>query len=115
MTPLRDLPIRRKLLFLTLGPTFAALLLASVGFLTWDIVERRREIKEDVEAEAQVLPEAIAASVTFLRPDEVNKTLALLKIRPHVRFACAYDRKGVLFGWFLREGDGPCPPAAVQG
>ena len=42
MTPFRDLPIRRKLLLLTLAPTGAALLLASTGFLTWDTVERRR-------------------------------------------------------------------------
>ena len=39
MTPFRDLPIRRKLLLLTLAPTVTALLLASIGFLVWDIVD----------------------------------------------------------------------------
>jgi hypothetical protein len=88
MTPFRDLPIRRKLLLLTLGPTTIALLLASVGFLTWDVVERRREIRGDVEAEGKVLPENMAAAINFLRPDEVNETLALLKTLPRVQRAC---------------------------
>ena len=101
----RDLPIRRKLLLLTLAPTAAALLLASIGFLIWDIVERRREIKEDVLAEAQVLPETIEAAVTFNRPDEVTGTLSLLKIFPHVRRACVYTAQGALFGRFVRDGE----------
>ncbi len=109
MTPFRDLPIRRKLLLLTLAPVSAALVLASVGFLTWDIVERRREIKEDVVAEAQVLPDNMAGSINFDRPEEVNGTLALLEIWPHVRFACVYTKNGDLFGTYRRPGEGPCP------
>ena len=113
MTPFHDLPIRRKLLLLTLAPTGAALLLASTGFLTWDIVERRREIRNDVEAEALVLPENLAASITFDRPEEVDTTLAVLKIRPHVRFACVYGLTGTLVGSYRRgeERCGPAPPS----
>ena len=111
MTPFRDLPIRRKLLLLTLAPTGAALLLASTGFLTWDIVERRREIRNDVEAEALVLPENLAASITFDRPEEIDTTLAVLKIRPHVRFACVYGLTGTLVGSY-RRGEERCGPAA---
>jgi signal transduction histidine kinase/ActR/RegA family two-component response regulator len=109
LTPFRDLPIRRKLLLLTLAPTVAALLLASAGFLTWDIVERRREIRNDVEAESQVLPENLAASITFERPDEVDATLAVLKIRPHVRFACVYALDGKRVGQYPQDADGACP------
>jgi signal transduction histidine kinase/CheY-like chemotaxis protein len=112
MTAFRDLPIRRKLRLLTLAPTVTALLLASIGFLVWDIVIQRREIKDDVEAEAQVLPENMAASITFERPDEVNDTLAVLKIRPHVRHACVYNLKGDLFGRFTRDRESDCPAAA---
>jgi signal transduction histidine kinase/ActR/RegA family two-component response regulator len=112
MTPFRDLPIRRKLLLLTLAPTGAALLLASAGFLTWDIVERRREIRNDIEAEALVLPENLAAAITFDRPEEIDTTLAVLEIRPHVRFACVYGLTGTLVGSYRRgeERCGPAPP-----
>jgi signal transduction histidine kinase/ActR/RegA family two-component response regulator len=114
MTRFRDLPIRRKLLLLTLAPTVAALLLASAGFLTWDIVAQRREIGNDVIAEAQVLPESLAASITFDRPEEVERTLALLKIRPRVKFACAYALDGTLVESYRRNGEEGCgsaPPA----
>ena len=107
----RDLPIRRKLLLLTLAPTVAALLLASVGFLTWDVVERRREIKEDVDAETRVLLETpMAPSISFKRPDEVTKTLSLLKTRPHIRRACVYTATGTYFASVVRDGEAECPP-----
>jgi signal transduction histidine kinase/ActR/RegA family two-component response regulator len=114
MIPFRDRPIRRKLLLLTLAPTVAALLLASIGFLTWDIVERRREIRQDVEIEAQVLPETVAPAITFNRPEEIDGFLAVLKIRPHVRFACVYSLDGERVGMFHRDGEPGCgtaPPA----
>ena len=109
MTPFRDLPIRRKLLLLTLAPTLIALLLASAGFLTWDVVERRREIRSDVEAEAQVLPDSLAASITFDRPDEVEATLAVLKIRPHVQVACVYALNGEQVGQYPAGASERCP------
>jgi signal transduction histidine kinase/ActR/RegA family two-component response regulator len=109
MTAFRDLSIRRKLLALTLAPTAAALVLTSVGFLTWDIIERRREIREDVEAEAGVLPELLAPSLNFNQLEEVNDTLGLLKTRPHIRFACAYAGDGQLVGRYRRNGPGACP------
>ncbi len=114
MTAFRDLPIQRKLLLLTLAPTMAALVLAGTGFLTWDLVERRREIKQDVEIEAQVLPESVAPAITFNRPEEIDGLLAVLKIRPHVRFACVYALNGERVGTFHRDGDPGCgttPPA----
>jgi signal transduction histidine kinase/CheY-like chemotaxis protein len=111
MTPFRDLPIRRKLLLLTMAPTGAALLLATTGFLTWDIVAQRRDIQIDLLAEAQVLPENLAASITFDRPEEVERTLALLEIRPHVTFACAYRRDGTRVASYRREGENECGPA----
>ena len=111
MTPFGDLPIRRKLRLLTLAPTVTALLLASVGFLVWDIVIQRREIQEDVQAEARVLPDNMAASITFERPDELDGMLAVLQIRPHVRHACVYNLKGELFGRFARDGEPGCPAA----
>ena len=110
MTAFRDLPIRRKLFLLTLAPTCAALLVASVGFLTWDIVERRRAIEEDVRAEAKVLTDNMAASITFDQLEEMDATLDLLAIRPRVRLACVYKLDGAPFGEYQRKGEAAvCP------
>jgi hypothetical protein len=41
----RDLPIRRKLLLMTLASSAAALVLASSGFLVWDVAQYRIDLK----------------------------------------------------------------------
>ena len=45
MTAFRDLPIRRKLLLLTLASSATALVLASGGFLAWDTTQFRADIR----------------------------------------------------------------------
>jgi signal transduction histidine kinase/CheY-like chemotaxis protein len=109
VTRFRDLPIRRKLLLLTLAPTAVALLLASTGFLIWDIVERRSEIRDDVIAESRVLPESLAAPIEFREPQLINEGLAVLQIRPRVQFACVYSLGGDWVGGYERPGQ-RCPP-----
>ena len=109
MTRFRDLPIRRKLLLLTLAPTAAALVVTSVGFLAWDVNELRREIREDVVAEARVLPDNIATAVTFSDDRVAREILDVLEIRPRVRFACVYDKSGVLFESYQRDAADQCP------
>ena len=109
MTPFRDLPIRRKLLLMTLFPTAAALVLASVGFLTWDIVQLRQEITVDLAAQARLLSESAAPALDFADPQVARETLAVLAIRPRVRVACLYTVSGVVFERFQREPEIGCP------
>ena len=90
MTAFRDLPIRRKLFLLTLAPTSVALMVASIGFLAWDIAEQRREIITGINAESAVLRREMAASINFDRLDEVNDALALLERRPYIQVGCVY-------------------------
>jgi signal transduction histidine kinase/ActR/RegA family two-component response regulator len=109
MTPFRDLPIRRKLLLMTLFPTAAALVLASVGFLTWDIIQLRREITIDLAGQARLLSESAAPALDFADPQVARETLAVLAIRPRVRVACLYTVAGSVFERFQREPEIGCP------
>ena len=45
MKPFRDLPIRRKLVAMTIASSAVALALASGGFLIWDLVAFRSETR----------------------------------------------------------------------
>ena len=65
MTAFRDLPIRRKLLLMTLASSAAALVLAASGFLVWDIVHRRAEILADVRLESRLIADESAAPISF--------------------------------------------------
>ena len=109
MTPFRDLPIRRKLLLMTLFPTAVALVLASAGFLAWDITQLRSEIILDMETQASIVSETAAPGLTFKDPKVARETLAALAIRPRVRFACLYTLDPALFERFQRTADHGCP------
>ena len=109
MTAFRDLPIRRKLLLMTLFPTAAALVMSSAGFLIWDVNQLRNEITEDLGAQARIISEAAAPAMTFRDTRVAQETLNALAIRPRVRFACLYTRDGALFARFQRSQQEQCP------
>jgi hypothetical protein len=61
----RDQPIRRKLLVATLASSATALVLASGGFLAWDITQFRQELQQDLDAQAAIVADNSAAPLTF--------------------------------------------------
>jgi signal transduction histidine kinase/ActR/RegA family two-component response regulator len=111
MRPFRDLPIRHKLLLTTFTSSAAALVLASGGFLFWDLVQFRSEIGNDVEAQARIVSENSAAPLTFRDERTAGETLAVLSLRPRIEKACLYAADGGLFATFHRDAGGDACPA----
>ena len=109
----RDLPIRRKLVVITLASSSVALLLASGGFFTWDIVQYRSEIRRDLSVHARIIGENSAAPLTFSDERTAGETLAVLELRPLVKMACLYAADGAVFATYYHDGDTSCP--AVPG
>jgi signal transduction histidine kinase/ActR/RegA family two-component response regulator len=105
----RDLPIRRKLLLTTLTSTAAALVLATGGFLAWDIAQFRAAVRQDMTAQSVILAQNSGAALTFGDDRVAREILAALNVRPHVDMACLYTRPGALFTSFVREGVLACP------
>jgi signal transduction histidine kinase/CheY-like chemotaxis protein len=110
----RDLPIRRKLAFMTLASSVIALVFATAGILTWDVVQYRREITRDLSAQARTIGENSTASITFEDPRSAGETLAVLEIHPNVVYACMFRSDGSLFATYFRDGGGACPAAAAD-
>ena len=115
MTAFRDLPLRQKLLLTTLVTSAAALVLASGGFLAWDIVQARSEVRGDVEAQARLVADSSAAALTFGDQRTAGETLAILRLRPRVTMACLYDSAALLFATYHRDGTTSCPPQSATG
>ena len=107
----RDLPIRRKLVTMTVTSTAAALLLAGGGFLAWDVLTFRAEIQSDLIAHARIISENSAAPLVFNDDDAAGQTLAALELRPRVVAACLYRMDRRLFATYHR-GEGLTCPAA---
>ena len=108
----RDLPIRRKLAFMTLASSVIALVFAAGGIFTWDVIQYRREIARDLTAQARTIAENSTASITFEDPRAAGETLAVLEIHPNVVYACMFRADGSLFATYFRDGRGACPAAA---
>jgi signal transduction histidine kinase/CheY-like chemotaxis protein len=106
----RDLPIRRKLLLLTFASSAPAVVLASGGFLAWNITQFRSEILDDLRGQAQVLAESTGAALTFGDPKVATVTLDVMRLRPRARLACLYDVKAQVFAQYVRDAGDSCPP-----
>jgi signal transduction histidine kinase len=116
MTPLfRDLPIRQKLVLMTVASTAVALLLASGGFLAWDILTYRNEILRDLTAQSRIIGENSAAPLMFNDDTAAGETLAALELRPRVVMACLYDARERLFATYHRAQGTSCPPTPAGG
>ena len=77
MRPFQDLPIRRKLLLMTLAVSTTAVLVAMVGFVGYDVVRTRAEITRDMDAQARIIAENSAAPLTFTDDVAAGETLAV--------------------------------------
>ena len=109
MTRFCDLPIRRKLLLMTLTSTAVALTLASGGFLGWDIVQFRSAVRQEVAAQSGIVAGNSGAPIAF-RDDRVARDiLANLEVQPHVEVACLYERAGRVFTSYRRDAAAACP------
>jgi signal transduction histidine kinase/ActR/RegA family two-component response regulator len=105
----RDLPIRRKLLVLTLTASAVAVLLADVGFLLLNALQYRAEIRTDLATQARLIGETTNAALTFKDDRGAIKNLEGLRERPRVVRACVYNRDDRFFAGYLRPAANPCP------
>jgi signal transduction histidine kinase len=113
MTPVRDWPLRRKLVALLWSMSVATLLLTALISLAAQALIARRQVIQDLEAQAQVLAENLVAALDFTDVEAASETLASLTINRDLLVACAYDANGVLFAAFQpRE---PCPAEPMAG
>ena len=108
-----NLPIRRKLLLITLTSSVAALVVASGGFLVWDVYQFAVEIQRDVQAQSRIVAEAAAAGVQFDDPQVAAETLTALRLRPRIRYGCLYKPDGALFAVYHRNETDRCPASPV--
>jgi signal transduction histidine kinase/CheY-like chemotaxis protein len=105
----RDLPIRRKLLLLTLTSSLTAGVLAMGGFLAWEAVRTLAGIRSDAETQAGLVGDTTIAALSFNDPEVAIQNLAALKQRPRIVRACVYTAAGAFFADYRRADSDRCP------
>ena len=108
------LPIRLKLIAMIVATSAAVLGLASLGYLLIDYYQTRNELKEDLQAQAELILQNSFAPIDFADPEAALETLNTLATKPNIRLACLYGRDDKLFAaYHQRSEPGKCPPTAV--
>jgi methyl-accepting chemotaxis protein len=116
MRAFRDIPIRQKLMVITMATTTAALLLAAIGIVTFDAALFRRSLIFDLSALSRIIADNSTAAIAFDDPQTASETLAALRARPHLVTACIYRADGSILARYARqEATSVCPPGAEEG
>jgi signal transduction histidine kinase len=95
--PLRNVPIRRKLMLIALLTTAGTLLIAGAALILFNVVRFRREMVADLRSLADVMARSSTAALSFLDPVAGADTLRSLSARKPIVAAALYDRQDKLF------------------
>ena len=96
--------IRRKLIGIVLATTFAALTLAGVALVIFDLKSYESSMSADLLTQAEIVGTATAPALAFQDEKVARENLSLLKASPTILAAAVYTAKGGLFATFEREG-----------
>ena len=94
--------VRYKVILVVLATNFAALSVAGVALVIYDLRSFKAMWTNDLATQGNILGRASAAALEFDDPRSANAYLALLEERPRVTAAAIYDAKGRLFASYRR-------------
>ena len=113
--PLRDLPIRRKLILLLLLTSAVVMLLMRVTFFTYEYLTFRRETIRQLSTLGEVIAANSTAALAFDNQDDAREILTALKANRHLVAAALYDGSGKFFAGYPAARPVTAFPAAPDG
>ena len=96
-TNLRSLSIRAKIVLITMATSSLALLLASVGFVVYDLFSFRSRMSQDLITQADIIGSNSTVALAFQDERAVSETLAALRAKDDIVAAAIYLPDGRLF------------------
>jgi methyl-accepting chemotaxis protein len=108
-----DIPIRRKLLLITVLASGVALLLAGSIIVGYEIFTYREQKAQEIAVQAQILGASVTASLEFADPKTAQENLDALRANPDFSAAGVYTSSGALFASYVRPG-GPSRPLPAR-
>jgi two-component system, sensor histidine kinase and response regulator len=104
MLNLRDVSIKRKLVFITMFTSTAVVLCAAGLFMTYEAINLKDSIAEKVSTLAEVIGNNCTAALSFSDPKAAEETLKALKSERYIVSAAIYRADGELFAGYVRDG-----------
>ncbi len=111
--PLRDVPIRRRLMRIMLVTTGLVLFLTCAALLSYDLVTFRQNAVRELTTIGRIIAANSTAALAFQNEDDAGEVMAALKARPNVLAAALYDDEGRRFAVYP-EGVQDGTPAIAE-
>lgn len=113
----RAASITRKLTWMNMLVSAAALILATAGFTAYDLQSFRQSMVQHLSIQAQIVGSNCVSALLFNDPRSAESTLAALKAAPHIVNAEVYTRNGRPFAGYGWGGKGVAvslPPLVLR-
>jgi signal transduction histidine kinase len=113
--PLRNAPIRRKLMVIQLATSGAVVLLTCAVFFVYDYVTFRDALVRRLTTHGEIIATNSTAAIAFRNRADATEILQALTAEPHIRRAAIYHADGSLFAVYPASSDTaelPSTPAA---
>ena len=95
--PLRNAPIRRKLMAIMLLTSGLVVLLTCAAFLGYELLTFRATAVRELSTVGQIVATNSTAALAFRNPDDAREVLAALSAEPSIVAATLYDADGRVF------------------
>ena len=112
--PLRDAPIRRKLMAIMLLTSGLVLLLTCAAFLGYEFLTFRATAVRELSTVGQIVATNSTAALAFRNPDDAREVLAALSAEPSIVAATLYDADGQVFSIYPDALAGAAFPRAPE-
>jgi len=110
--PLRNIPIRQKLIIVILLTSGAVLLLTCSAFITYEIITLHRGMLQGYMTRAKIIAANSTASLAFQNETDAAEVLGALRTDQRVIAACVYDGNGKIFARYPVNAQAGAFPAA---
>jgi len=107
VTAFKDLSIKWKLMLLMMLTSCAALLLACLAFMTYELVTMRQTMAQELETLAGIIADNSTATLSFKDTKAAEETLATLGAKPQIMAAAIYGPDDAILARYLRPGAFP--------
>jgi PAS domain S-box-containing protein len=102
--------LARRITMLNVMVSAAAVVLACLAFLAYEVNSYRLTIDDDLSIQAQIIGSNAASALIFSDHAAAQKTLAALRASPHITYAAIYTPSGQFFAGYWRDAKtGPLP------
>ncbi|HDH06416.1 MAG TPA: HAMP domain-containing protein [Nitrospirae bacterium] len=100
----KDISIKQKLIVLTMLTSSVVLLMASMFYITNDLLTRRKAMIKKISTITKVIGENSTAVLTFNDKKTAEEILGAFRTEPYIVSAYIYKKNGEVFAKYIRKG-----------